>query len=349
MGVFGVWTVFGLWSANQYLLFVLTSGGKVESWTRPFVIYLASAWMWAAFTPLVVWLSRRAPVERGRVLLSLATLAAAFVALHLLDVWVDSVVYVLASGNPRRPYVPQLLNQANLNMLSFGAVVAVTSALDYYRAYRERHLRAAQLEAQLAQAQLHALRAQLHPHFLFNTLHAISTLMHRDAEAADRMLSRLSDLLRMVLETAAAPEVPLLREVQFIEGYLEIERTRLGSRLQTELDIAPDTYDAVIPQLLLQPLVENAVRHGIAPHGPGGAVRVEARRDNSILRLTVQDDGRGLRVPVGELREGLGLRASRARLQQIYGAAQRFELRNRPAGGVEVVLELPYRREPAGA
>lgn len=344
MGVFGIWTVFGLWSANQYLLFVLTSGGKVESWTRPFVIYLASAWMWAAFTPVIVRLSRRVRVERGRLLRSLAVLGMAFVALHLLDVWVDSVVYVLASGNARRPYVPQVLTQANLNMLSFGAVVAVTSALDYYRAYRERHLRAAQLEAQLAQAQLHALRAQLHPHFLFNTLHAISTLMHRDAQAADRMLSRLSDLLRMVLETAAAPEVPLAREVEFIDGYLEIERTRLGTRLRTELDIAPDTYDAVIPQLLLQPLVENAVRHGIAPHGPGGAVEVQARRDNSVLWLVVRDNGRGLRQPAGELKEGIGLRATRTRLQQLYGPAHRFELRERPEGGVEVTLELPYRR-----
>ncbi len=187
---------------------------------------------------------------------------------------------------------------------------------------------------------------QLHPHFLFNTLHAIWTLMHKDVETADRMLARLSDLLRITLENSGMQEVPLKQELAFLEPYLEIEQTRFGDRLSVQLDVEPDTLDALVPNLLLQPLVENAIRHGIAPRAAGGRIRISAKRENAKLRVQVRDNGAG--IPESErevLKEGVGLTNTRARLQQLYGAGHRLELHNAVDGGLEVTLELPFRTD----
>ncbi len=178
-------------------------------------------------------------------------------------------------------------------MITYWAIVGLSHALLYYRESRGRALRAAQLEIKLAESQLTRLQQQLHPHFLFNTLHAISALMHRDVEAADRMLMRLSDLLRMTLENLGQPEVSLQAELDFLEKYLQIEQTRFADRLTVRFDVQPEARDTRVPSLLLQPLVENAIKHGVAKKAGVGHIDISARRDGDKLLIEVRDDGVG--------------------------------------------------------
>ncbi len=225
----------------------------------------------------------------------------------------------------------------------FGVVVGAGYAIEYYRLYQERRLRAADLEARLAQTQLEVLKMQLHPHFLFNALNTVSALVHKDVELADRMISRLGDLLRLSLQDSGVQEVSLKRELEFLDPYIEVEQARFGDRLKVDLSIDNDTLDAQVPNLLLQPLVENAIRHGIAPRTRGGNVSVKANRDNGVLHLTVRDDGGGLPEDWNEDDGGVGLSNTRARLERLYGKEHLFELRNGTDGGLEVRLTMPFR------
>jgi two-component system, LytTR family, sensor kinase len=216
-------------------------------------------------------------------------------------------------------------------------------ALRYYRESRERALRASQLETRLVAAQLTTLQQQLHPHFLFNTLHAISSLMHSDIDAADRTLIRLSDLLRLTLERLGEQEVTLDAELEFLRKYLEIERTRFADRLVIRYDIQEGTLDAMVPTLLLQPLVENAIKHGVARKSGAGHIDVSARRDHDMLWLEVRDDGVGLSEDaLTALQKGIGVSTTRARLQHQFGADYRFEF-HRLSQGVAVVVAVPWR------
>ena len=232
-------------------------------------------------------------------------------------------------------------------MLTYWAILGVSLAVDYYRKYRERELRASQLETRLAEAQLQVLKMQLHLHFLFNTLHAISTLMHRDVEAAERMLTRLSDLLRHSFESVGVQEVSLKQELEFLDRYVEIEKVRFGDRLAVEISVDPELLDARVPNLILQPLVENAIRHGIASRAAGGRIEIEVRRDNGMLDLEIRDNGPGL--PAGDDGSegigGIGLANTRARLKQLYGARHRFELSEAAGGGLAVNLTIPLVQE----
>jgi sensor histidine kinase YesM len=234
-------------------------------------------------------------------------------------------------------------------LFTYWAILGVIYAFNYYRKYREHELKASHLETQLAQAQLQALKMQLHPHFLFNTLHAISSLMRKDVEAADSMITRLSDLLRLTLETTGVQEVTLRQELEFLERYLEIEQTRFRDRLTVRMEIEPETLDARVPNLILQPLVENAIRHGIAPRSAPGWIEIRATHDDRMLHLQVRDNGPGLPPDLeAEMKEGVGLANTRARLEQLYGAAQRFDLNNAAEGGLIVSLTLPFRTETKG-
>jgi len=226
---------------------------------------------------------------------------------------------------------------------TFLPIMLIAHAISYYQKLRERERRTSQLETQLTKAHLRALKSQLQPHFLFNTMHSISALMLTDVAAADRMMTRLSDLLRMSLENDGVQVTRLSRELEFVTGYLEIEKVRFGERLDFTFDIAPETLDAQVPHLLLQPLVENAVRHGISRLSAKGKLDIVARHDRETLNLIIHDNGPGLRESQGPgLKPGVGLRATRERLQTLYGSDQSLDVRNLPEGGVEASVRIPF-------
>jgi two-component system, LytTR family, sensor kinase len=344
LGIFVVWTLFGLWTAQQNLLLTIASGRPVTSYTAPFEVALLSMWVWALMTPALMQLTRWLHDHVASRSLRIAAHVGTFVVVHMLDSAVWFALNTIAH-QPVRPFVQLLFALGTLNLLAYATVVAFTTALDYQDGFRERGLRAAQLEAQLALSQLQALRAQLHPHFLFNSLNAISALMHKDVGRADRMLARLSELLRSAIDGPTTPEIALIDEVAFVQRYLEIEQMRFGERLDVRLDVPVETYDALVPNMLLQPLVENAVRHGVAPHAGAGRVEICATRTGSQLGIVVRDTGKGLDLTLTNgAREGVGLRTTRARLSKLYGAAQELALVNVPGGGFETRVLLPFRR-----
>ncbi len=328
-------------------------------WRDDLLAGLAEWYAWAALTPLIVWLVRRMNA-RGRgwrfqvavhvpaaFVFAVAHLAllAALRQLFRLDAagWplsrdlfpLESAGWAAASLR----FVLALFKRVDSDMLVYAMLVGAISALRYHDQYRTRDLRASQLEAQLVQAQLQLLRSQLHPHFLFNTLHAISTLMHRDVEAADRMMSRLSELLRTSLNSAERHQVALAEELDFLAPYLDIERTRFSDRLRIDIDVAGDARDALVPALLLQPLIENAIRHGIAPRRGPGLVTVHAERRDDRLVLDVSDDGVG---PPPALEEGIGLGNIRQRLSRLHGDDFSMSAGARDPVGFVVRLSLPY-------
>ena len=232
--------------------------------------------------------------------------------------------------------------------MTYWAVVAFINARDYHRESQERELTAAQLQTQLAEAQLEALQRQLHPHFLFNTLNTIATLMHRDVHAADEMLVQLSDLLRLTLDRIGTQQVPLNDEVDFLRKYLEIEQRRFGDRLQFIIDVDPHVLDAPVPNLILQPLVENALRHGIGPKVAGGNVDVTARQEGSNLVMTVRDNGVGLSPDkLNAFHSGVGLSNTRSRLENLYGDRHRFEFQTPTNGGLLVTIVIPTGHDPS--
>jgi signal transduction histidine kinase len=239
-------------------------------------------------------------------------------------------------------FTPLMAKPFQYYLWVFWVIIAVSHAFDYYQKYHDRELRAAELERNLTQAKLQALQSQLNPHFLFNTLHTISALMHKDVEAADRMIMKLSELLRLALDNIDTHEVPLSQELDFLKRYLEIEQTRFGQRLSVQMEIEPVTLQARVPNLVLQPLVENAIRHGIERHARPGLLVVRSVREAGLLRLEVQDNGAGLAE--GKVsREGIGLSNTRTRLQQLYGTEQKFELQNAAAGGFLARVSIPFR------
>ena len=224
----------------------------------------------------------------------------------------------------------------------YGIVLLVHYALKYYARYQEGRVRASQLETRLAQAQLQALKMQLQPHFLFNTLHSISTLVQEDPAAAEAMIARLSELLRLSLENNGVQQVPLSKELEFIESYLGIEQIRFEDRMQVRYDIDPETLDAQVPNLILQPLVENAIHHGIG--GGSGRIEIRSRHAEGKLILQVLDNGPGLGDPNASVQpgKGLGLANTRARLETLYGKAHDFVVRGASNGGVEAAILIPF-------
>ena len=222
-------------------------------------------------------------------------------------------------------------------------IVLIAHVVSYYRSLRDREIRATQLEGQLAKARLQTLQSQLQPHFLFNTLHSISALMLTDVRAADRMMTSLSDLLRMSLERNGTQATTLSREIEFLDVYLEIEKARFEDRLQVVFDIDPECLDALVPHLLLQPLVENSVRHGVSRRSSRGEILIAARHQESKLDLQIRDNGPGFRrLPPKASHGGLGLRLTRERLLALYGEEQDFEIQNVSTGGAEVHLRIPF-------
>jgi two-component system, LytTR family, sensor kinase len=321
------------------------------------VAWQASSWLvWAALAPAVLVLGARWTPERPLLFLAVhlpAGLTAA--TLHATaDLFLNRAVRPFSQG-PGRLAVSQLVahvtNSLNVELLVYFVILGASYAIDYYRRFRDRELRAAQLEGRLAEARLEALRLQLQPHFLFNALHTVAGLVRQgENPAAVEMLARLSDLLRATLEGGGRPLVPLRQELALAELYLAIQQVRFADRLRVERAIDPALLDAAVPPFVLQPLLENAVRHGLGVRAGAGSLRIVAERSGDQLRLAVEDDGRGLAG--GDGVEGVGLGNTRARLAQLFGDEARLELLERPAGGAIARLTLPMiveRSEPSEA
>jgi two-component system, LytTR family, sensor kinase len=232
------------------------------------------------------------------------------------------------------------------NLLVYWVIVGAYVAYDYYDNFRERQLRTVELERLLAESRLEALRAQLHPHFLFNALNAISAHVEREPRTARRMLEQLGELLRLTLDHCEDQEIPLEREISFLDRYLAIQQVRFEDRLEAKVEIAPETLDALLPTFILQPMVENAIQHGVSRRSSKGSIGVTAWREHQRLRLRVWDDGPGL--PAGwdpEEQQGLGISNTRERLRRLYGdTGHTFEVVNDSGGGVSVNISLPFRR-----
>jgi hypothetical protein len=345
--LFLLWTAIGLSFAAQF--YVASSRvGRPVTWWYAVNYALADWYVFAVLSVPVVWLSRHYPIERARwqrnVPLHLAASGIFAFLFIVVRSWAAQAQGWLGGQQTRFGEAFQLLmvKSFHFNVLIYWVILTASHALNYYREAQERQWRAAELERSLAQARLQALQMQLNPHFLFNTLHAISALVHTDVEAADRMIARLSELLRYALESTAAQEVPLKQELSFLERYLEIEQTRFGERLLVQKHIDPHALDLRVPNLILQPLVENAIRHGIEPHARRGEIRLSARRENGLLHLEVCDNGGGLASDAA-LEEGVGLSNTRARLAELYGDQHQFELTNARNGGLIVHLAIPCR------
>jgi two-component sensor histidine kinase len=313
-------------------------------WSEALLSGFATWYPWLLLGPGVGWLARRFPFEPDRWRWSVAVHVPASVLFGVLHGVLRWAVGPLVDSRPI-PIDRIIIGQLLLTVLSYFVLVAAFQAAVNYRRYRERELRASQLEARLAQAQLEMLRMQLHPHFLFNTLHAISTLMHRDPEAADEMVTQLSDLLRMTLDNIGKQEVRLREELDFLQRYLDIQHTRFQDRLHVTLDIHSDTLDARVPNQLLQPLVENAIRHGLDGRPSGGSIAIASRMIGDALQVTIRDDGEGVRTGTSRP-EGIGLGNTRARLTQLYGPGASLELANHWEGGAIVTVVVPQGAVP---
>src|ERR1044072_221852 len=309
---------------------------------------LVYSYLWLALTPFVIWWSRVFRIEGGKKLHTLAIHLVSSGALLLVHSALFSLISIAFGWYPETGsfpdrYIVLLLAFATINVVFYWEIVIVEHAIDYYRKYQERELRTSQLEAQLVAAELQVLKMQLHPHFLFNTLNTISALIHESPDEADEMISQLGDLLRMTLDTVHVHEVALTQELDFLKHYLAIEQTRFQDRLWVTMAIEPETLGALVPNLILQTVVENSIRHGIALRPEAHSIEIKSWRDNGMLRLRVADDGPGLSSDKLPLKEGVGLTTTRQRLVSLYGPKHDFSLRNSPVGGVVVELTIPFK------
>lgn len=345
MTLLAFWTLVGLAFASQFYLSSAQIGRSV-TWMQAITYSLADWYVWAILSLPILALARRFPPDAAQ--------PWRIASIHLLAALLTSFVYVvlrsavgqvqsLIVGEPvtfSEVFRPLVVKTFPFNLLIYGVIISVSHAVDYYRKYHDRTVHTLELEKHLAEARLQSLLRQLKPHFLFNTLNGIASLMHRDVDAADRMLVRLSELLRVTMNRSGQPLTSVREEITFIEKYLEIERIRFSDRLQTTVQVAPDAFETKVPSLIIQPLVENAIRHGIEPNTRTGLIEVSVQRQGDELELTVRDNGVGM-PPGGFTREGIGLGNTRARLRELYGDRHRFELANHPDGGLVVRLKLP--------
>ncbi|MGA2539715.1 MAG: DUF1272 domain-containing protein [Terracidiphilus sp.] len=365
---FGVWTFVALaYAITVYQLF--RSTGASVSFLSVLGLQCSLVLTYAPLTPFVFEFANRYPVQRGnwaeRSLVLLAgglVFTVAHVALRSLTPyafwdpgvkgWVSAVWDSQAHALRVHWYMYRsLFLQSVVDdvVTTYFPIVLIAHVASYYQRFRERELRNSQLQAQLVKARLQALKSQLQPHFLFNTLNSISALMLTDVNAADRMIVRLGDLLRISLETAGTQMTTLSRELEFVNCYIEIEKARFEERLKVTIDVAPETLDASVPHLLLQPLVDNAIKHGISRLTAGGEIRISASIDHTDLQMEVRDNGPGIHEPVALPSTGVGLRITRERLETIYGRQQSVELLNLPEGGAVARVTIPLRTGVGGS
>ncbi len=325
------------------------------------------AWyVWVAAAPFMLMLIRRFPLVRGRIRSSATGLLVGSFLLYLAVTHLRYFLHVLpdliwSSSRDwlfdRETYAYNTFAMAPLDFLTYCGFFGVSLSVDYYHRIRQRteeatqlQLKAARLQSELARAELAALRGQLHPHFLFNSFNALATLVRQQKnEQAVEIIAQLSELLRLAIERTGLQQIPLTQELDFIRRYLEMERLRYGEKLLVQFDIESAALDVLVPNIVLQPLVENAIKHGISLRTNPGTVRVAAHRTGDRLHIAITDDGPEGRAmpPKNRKGPGIGLANSRAQLDRLYGADYRLEMVKRPEGGTVVSLDLPWRRAPA--
>jgi two-component system, LytTR family, sensor kinase len=351
--LFGGWTVVSVIFAGISYAAAIGENNKEFGFVAALRLNLVQFYLWAVLSPLLFRFSRRFPIElrpldlRNLLLCfpAVISFAAIHQTIHLAVIW---------SITPRwRQHYPAIIDCYRA-YFAFGfyndliialLIVIAVHALLYYQNFRASELAQSSLKAQLAQAQLRALKMQLHPHFLFNTLHSISSLVLEEPAKANSMIARLGDFLRLTLENSDQQMVTLKEEAEFLRCYLDIEQVRFGDRLTVAFELEPQTLSAQVPHLILQPVVENAIQHAIAPRAAQGRINIEAKRVNSLLRLAVSDNGPGM-LSNGNLpaKKGVGLSNVHTRLHQIFGSDFRFELSNAEDGGLTLVMEIPFQR-----
>jgi signal transduction histidine kinase len=344
--IFAFWTGLAVISAANRLLdapgFI-----RVMAPAGPVALAFLEAWIWAALTPLVFRLSSRLANDRSRWWVTIPVIIAAGILIAVLmyvfiDVMRDIVIDV-----PRRTRRHSTFREIGrfrfVNQLVFYlAVLAAGFAREYFQRDRHREAQAARLQAQLAEAQLNALRMQINPHFLFNTLHAMSALVERDPAGVRRMIARLSELLRHTTDSSARDLIPLRAELDFLRRYIEIMEIRFQGRLRATIDVEPALLETLVPNLVLQPIVENALEHGASRVAGMGEISISGRRDGDRVVLTVEDNGPG--IDDANRRAGVGLTNTRARLAQLYGEGAGVELSSREGGGTRAEIVIPDSR-----
>ena len=330
LAVWAGWTALALFFAISTSL-TYRSTGRAANWALNIERSLSEWWLWAALTPLVFFLARRFPLHGSRRARHSAVHLAAGVVIAALKTIAERLIFFLLTGF----WMYLLATTFALQLALYAAIVAAAHGVEYYRRSRERE----HLEAQLSSTRLQMLNMQLQPHFLFNTLNTIAEMVHEDPEKADAMIAGLSDLLRRTLDLGAAPDVTLAEEIDLVTRYLDIQRTRFGDRLQVRVAIAGTANDARVPALLLQPLVENAITHGLAARLDAGRIDIDASMQGAEVVIDVTDDGPGMENGTNPERVGLG--NTRARLVAAYGNRARLDLSPAPGRGTRVRVVIP--------
>jgi two-component system, LytTR family, sensor kinase len=351
------WTVAGLFYFSQDMTRRIY-GRDPAPWSKVLLAWMVGVYICAALTPAVLWLGRRWPIGRASWPRRTALHVAFSAVFSIVQLALETAAYMqlgIRQSQTAQPFLERLSVSLVFgfhgNVLSYWAILGIQSAFHHYRRYQEREqqalrleLRASELTGQLARAQLSALKMQLQPHFLFNTLNAITVLVRqRSTDQAEEMLARLGDLLRWVLEDVEAQEVPLRRELEYVQLYLSIEQVRFVDRLRVEISADSGVLEAAVPHMSLQPIVENAVRHGIGRRAAAGTIAIRASEANGTLRVIVQDDGPGFLAGVEPGAYGIGLANTRARLEQLYGSRAALTSDNSERGGASVTMTVPFR------
>jgi signal transduction histidine kinase len=358
----GIWTFLGLLQAARLYVVYYSDGEQLISWAQACTWALADWYLWGLLSLVIFRLTRATLFTSSSWRRDVGVHLGAALVVGAAQLFLYSLVYrplgtlfwhqvgMSQEWTTWSMYESLFRGKMHAAVLTYFLIAFIYFTLQYHARYRAADQRRAELQAQLVTAQLDALKMQLHPHFLFNTLNAITALIHSDPETADRMTARLSDLLRVTLDSEAVHEVPLRKELEFLESYLDNQRMRFGERLRVKLDAAPDTLDAYVPNMILQPLVENAVQHGVAPRTLPGLVGIRAQRTGDRLHLEVYDDGPGLDTKrKAAVESGRGISNTRSRLQQLYAQEHGFDLQNGTDAGLTVTISIPFHTQPVSS
>ena len=324
--------------------------GMHHKWTQLFIVVLLSWLPWAVATPLILRLGKQYSPSQVRKLsfwtVHLGACAGMGLASSAWNAWLENLLNPWGRSPAVEPFVSLCLkkfyNGLLLFLMLYGFVLVVSYVLGSRERWARQQTETARLNEQLSKAQLNSLRRQIEPHFLFNTLNAVAALVREQKnDAAINMIAELSDFLRHVVRDSNKQEVPLQEEMEFLKKYLDIQKVRFAERLEVTMDVPPELFPAQVPSLILQPMVENAVKHGIAKRVHGGAIRIAASRSNGMLTLSVFNDGPSLPADWDKNDSGIGIANVRTRLRGLYGDSFRLTIRNQEPSGVEATVSVP--------